>query len=354
MKAKGSSETGENLLRLIAGSGRSGTTWVLDVLAEANALRPVFEPLHTETSAVGRKYGNTYLSRNSEIAELRDFFLAAARGTLNTIWTDYRVRPARLRIGRDQLRSVTELKSLMRRWLDLAGRYSAYRERKTRTATIIKCIRANLMLDWIRTNFDARIVLLMRHPGAAIESRLRFADHWDPFPLLDKYRNDPALMNGPITGYSARLNRRLTRTEALTAIWCIENLVPASQAAANGYLVAFYEELLERPEAEWTRVAKVLDLDHVPSARALEKPSQQAASRLKADGSNEDYAKGYGSWRSRVTDEDLTQIDSTLRDFDVQFYDVSEARPRVEVFEQTFLANASSAAEAVGQQATQS
>jgi len=37
-------------MKLIAGSGRSGTTWVLDALADANDLRPVFEPLHPMVS----------------------------------------------------------------------------------------------------------------------------------------------------------------------------------------------------------------------------------------------------------------------------------------------------------------
>jgi hypothetical protein len=32
--------------RVVAGYGRSGTTWVQDVLAISNELRPVFEPLH--------------------------------------------------------------------------------------------------------------------------------------------------------------------------------------------------------------------------------------------------------------------------------------------------------------------
>ena len=34
-----------NDLLIIAGSGRSGTTWVLDAVAEANQLRTKFEPL---------------------------------------------------------------------------------------------------------------------------------------------------------------------------------------------------------------------------------------------------------------------------------------------------------------------
>lgn len=339
MKTKELSGNGRKLLRLIAGSGRSGTTWVLDVLAEANALRPVFEPLHTDTSEVGQKYGYAYLTREFKCPELEALFSPAARGALNTIWTDYRIKPDRLTPGSRHFRSRTELKALAHRWMELASRYGAYRDRKARTTTIIKCIRANLMLDWIHANFDARILLLMRHPGAAIESRLRFAEHWDPFPLLEQYRNDPGLMSGPLSAHSASLGHRLTRTEALAAIWCIENLIPASQAAPNGYVVAFYEELLESPDTEWQRVAVGLELDRVPAEHLLRRPSQQSAAQLKqAEVPAEDYPKVYGGWLNRVSHEDLAQIDSMLQAFDVQFYDVSEERPRVEVFAQRFLA----------------
>ncbi|CAN5294794.1 hypothetical protein BH24PSE2_BH24PSE2_12810 [soil metagenome] len=331
------SESG-SVLRLIAGSGRSGTTWVLDALAEANVLRPVFEPLHTETSSIGARYGHAHLTADSRHEDLLNFFSAAVRGNLNAIWTDYRIKPGRLRLRREHLASVTELKALAHRWRDLASRFREYRLRKARSKTLLKCIRANLMLDWIHAHFDARIMLLMRHPGAAIESRLRFGEHWDPFPLLERYRSDRLLMEGALSAHSGTLRQCVNRAEALTAIWCIENLVPAAQAAANGYTVVFYEELLERPEVEWARAVESLGLRHVPSAQALEKPSQQAASRLQQDGQPAgSYSVGYDRWRARVTDDDLARIDAVLRKFDVSFYDVSEARPRVRVFENTFL-----------------
>ena len=60
-------------MRLIAGSGRSGTTWVQDALAAANDLRPVFEPLHPAVSEIGARYAYRALSRNDEHPELQRF-----------------------------------------------------------------------------------------------------------------------------------------------------------------------------------------------------------------------------------------------------------------------------------------
>jgi hypothetical protein len=183
------------------------------------------------------------------------------------------------------------------------------------------------MLDWIHNNFDARIVLLMRHPGAAVESRLRFASHWDPFPLLQKYQNDSELMRGPLSAQASWLTTKLSRVEALTAIWCIENIVPAGQAAANGYVIAFYEELLEQPAVEWARVASGLGLATAPSDDLLGRPSQQSAMALQSGEATGAYANSYGRWRQRLEHGDLAEIDNVLKIFNVDFYSTAEDRP---------------------------
>ena len=60
-------------IRFIAGSGRSGTTWIQDALAAANGLRPVFEPLHPYLSDIGGRYAHRAMSADEEHAELKAF-----------------------------------------------------------------------------------------------------------------------------------------------------------------------------------------------------------------------------------------------------------------------------------------
>src|SRR4030095_5695339 len=88
---------------LIAGSGRSGTTWVQDTLATANGLRTVFEPRHPGGSSIARSRANLYLRRDTLDVELQEFFASVFAGTLRSIWTDYRIRPDRLRPRLDAL-----------------------------------------------------------------------------------------------------------------------------------------------------------------------------------------------------------------------------------------------------------
>ena len=325
-------------LRLIAGSGRSGTTWVLDAIAEANGLRPVFEPLHPDSSGISRELCYAYLTRESENTELTSLFMSIVNNSFRSVWTSYRIRPVRLRLTRKHLHSPGELKSLMRSWHSLARRFWSYRQRERGDSVLVKCIRANLMLDWLHENFKPRIVLLMRHPCAVVESQMRFQEHWDPCWLLAKYRKDEALMEGPLRGRVDLLNKELTKAQALAAIWCIENLVPASQAAANGYTVAFYEELLEQPELEWQRIAQGLGVPVTPGPELLQQPSQQSAVRLqKREMSDDSYSESYGSWRKGLPTTDVRQIADVLDAFELDFYSTTENRPNVASFNNAFL-----------------
>jgi hypothetical protein len=173
----------------------------------------------------------------------------------------------------------------------------------------------------------------MRHPGAVVESQLRFAEYWDPFWVLERYTADETLMQGALRPYAHFLKRGLSRAGALTANWCIENLVPASEAAQNNYCVVFYEELLEQPQAEWRRLTEGLGLKDVPNPHLLNEPSQQSAQKLRKHASDTaSYQRSYSHWRERLPSGVLEQIASVLDAFGVNFYSVPENRPDVRGF----------------------
>ena len=121
-------------------------------------------------------------------------------------------------------------------------------------------------------------------------------------------------------------------TEALTAVWCVQNVIPARQLT-NSCSVAFYEELLEEPARNWPRIVAALGLEQVPDATLLEAPSQQA-NRPQEEGGG--YAGGYGNWMDRLAEQDLNDIQSVLDTFEVEFYGVHQARPDVLGFSSRF------------------
>ena len=51
---------------IIAGSGRGGTTWILDSIAEANNLRTIFEPLNTVFVPAAKPFAYRYVRDDSQ------------------------------------------------------------------------------------------------------------------------------------------------------------------------------------------------------------------------------------------------------------------------------------------------
>src|SRR5690606_40579166 len=82
--------------RVIAGTGRSGTTLLLDTLAEANGLRAVFEPLHPAGLREAAPFANRWVAPDAEWPELERFMARALSGRYLGPWPDLRTRPDRL------------------------------------------------------------------------------------------------------------------------------------------------------------------------------------------------------------------------------------------------------------------
>lgn len=316
----------KNLMRVIAGSGRSGTTWVLDAVAHANHLRTVFEPLHPKAVCQARPFADRYIPPDRDYPELRAFLERVNAGAFHSIWSDYRIRPDRLMPGPAILESFDSAKVYFRRWRKLLRNYRYYRRFVREAGQVVKFIRANLMLGWIQRNFDARIVLLVRHPGAVIESQLRGGRDWSPTSILSRYMNDELLMREHASRYGVLLGQQLTVVEALTLLWCMQNQIPLDDAASNGYIVVFYEQLRRSPESEWRRAVAGLGLTEVPDAGLINRPSQQATSLWPAGMGKNDSGT---EWMNRLGTARLKEVNRVLTAVGVDIYDAFNPEPRV-------------------------
>jgi hypothetical protein len=183
------------------------------------------------------------------------------------------------------------------------------------------------MLDWLHRNFNPRILFLMRHPGAVVESRLRLAGKvWDPYQVLDRYRRGLPAWGEYATRYKGVLSRDLSPAQALTTIWCIENQLPFEQAHQNGYVVVCYETLLGNPGPEWKRITQELGLTNVPGLDMVEKPSQQSSSQWKGQTYGE---TSYNRWIERISKRALCEMEEILKELDVAVYEAHSTHPKL-------------------------
>lgn len=310
---------------VVAGSGRSGTTWVLDVLAEANRMRPVFEPLHPAAGAVARKYAHRFVREDAREPDLHDYMSRVMRGDFSSLWTDFRVRPDRLWPAPNHAHGPGRAWiSSAQRWKRLAVHYLKYRKSRGFQPPLVKFIRANLMLGWLKENFDVPIVLLLRHPGAVIESRLRLGGpDWQSSALLERFRADRELCDTHLGGVGTLLHRELSPVEAHAMAWCIENQIPLQDARRLGLVVIFYETLVGSSEHEWGGLVDRLSLRNTPTAASLSRPSQQSRQNWSRVAST-DLSAG---WRTRVDGQFIAELQGMLDAFGVDVYRASEPMP---------------------------
>jgi len=310
--------------KLIAGSGRSGTTWVQDALADANRLRPVFEPLHPRVSPVGARYAHRAIGAEESHPELEQFLDEACAGTRERFWTQYRCQRGFLLPTRDDLRTYAGAAGLAHRWRKFVAEVPGLARVSVRREPLVKCIWANLMLGWLSRRCGFRVVLIVRHPGAVVESEHR--NVWSARSTLDRMRRDRRLHELTDGRYLRLLGGTLTPIEEFAALWVIENQWNLETASRNGVTVVFYERLKAMHEPEWQKLRIALDLPRLPDASRLARPSQQTAPQ------NSDTASATAErprWLLALSGDEKGRVQGVLDQVNFRQYSMSDPSPCV-------------------------
>lgn len=251
----------------LAGTGRSGTTWLAGLVNHDRRYRNVFEPFHPGKVEGFRGFRSKQYLRPTD---RREEFLAPARRVLSG-----------------------ELRSL---WTDRGGTLVARRR-------LVKDVRANLLLGWMAENFPGMpIVLLMRHPCAVVSSRLalgwrdNLAETMDQEDLVEDYLLP---MREEILAAHDPFERHLF-------LWCIDNYVPLRQFPPGGLHLCFYENLLVDPEPELRRLFAVLGQDFDGKAlHRINRPSPTSRRGTSSDPAVDGWRRGVTGRRLERTVEIL-------------------------------------------------
>ena len=209
---------------LLAGLGRSGTTWLSDLLNYRNEYRYIFEPFHSwMVESAQPLIGNWYLRPESASGPIQELLLSILAGQVRTAWTD--------RLNR---------------------RFICKRR-------LIKTIRANLWLRWIYINYPAiPIILIIRHPIAVAASRMRLKDGWEWKPEPSELLRQKELFDDFLHLYENIISGTNDIFEQHILSWCIAHHVPLSQFGPGEIRIVFYENLYSNPEFELKRIFEYL------------------------------------------------------------------------------------------------
>jgi Sulfotransferase domain len=273
----------------LAGSGRGGTTWVAELINFDNSYRMIFEGLRDRRF---RPLHRRYLRPENDDPAL----LALARSLVS---------------GR-----VRDLRA------DRFNRQPFPRKR------LVKEIVANLSLSWLHRHFpEIPIVLIVRHPGAVVQSRLRLG--WT-YGLRIFLRQEP-LMSEVLAPFREGMERASSQVEIQTYHWCVETLVALKQFKRGEMCFAFYEDVCADPRSELTRLFAFLQkpIDERAFA-AVERPSSQTYRALP---SREALMHG---WRKHFTDGELGRMNEIVAQFGLDRLYGGDGAPDMAAAQQLF------------------
>ena len=204
---------------VVFGAGRSGTTWLAQIIAAAG-LELIFEPLMSEeVPEVEGWKPHPLFYRKGDHFPWHETFSEIMNGEVRNEWI-VRQNPGARR-------------------------------------KVIKFIRANLMIEWIREHYPIHPVFIIRNPLSVVVSMKEqgwcVSGNWVRSLIREPRFAESFFSNLP--GVFDLADRELTEVEANAAFWCILNSIPQQLGCFDRLHMVVYEELCEDPEGVFGRLA---------------------------------------------------------------------------------------------------
>lgn len=265
---------------LVAGTGRSGTTWLGDLIASQIPCRILFEPFNPVYVPGYR--GFNYFQYMQPGIENRDFYNFA-----HTVLTG----------------------EIRNRWIDHQN------ERIFSKFRLIKEIRANLSLKWLHDNFpEVPMLFIIRHPCAVVQSRMELG--WATDKDIAPFMLQPDLMSDYLTDHLDLIKNSSSEEEKHAIIWSISNLVPLKQFKPGEIKIVHYENLCTQPEIELPVIFKTLGQRYEPSViKQSSRPSMTTRMTSAVVTGNNKIAR----WTNSLGSAQVKNILSVVKAFDLDY-----------------------------------
>ncbi|NET30795.1 MAG: sulfotransferase [Cyanothece sp. SIO1E1] len=230
----------------LAGTGRSGTTWLSNIINSKKRYRYIFEPFNPHAVSLCNNFNSKqYIRADCQNSLFYEPVKQILSGSFRNKWSD---------------------------------RYCQNILSKRR---LIKSVRANLFLKWLHDNFpNLPIILIIRNPIAVANSRAKL----DWGTSLGKYLCQDDLMQDYLAPFQNELqqaqkyyqkNKNIFENSIFT--WCIEHYVPLKQFQYGEIKIVFYEEILGNPEPEIRSLMSFIGQNYDNSIlKEFENPSQMS------------------------------------------------------------------------------
>lgn len=275
---------------LLAGSARGGTTWAAEAVVHDQNVRYVFEPFHPDHVPLAQRFQpRRYLRPDDRDPEATALAARLLTGEGRSWWTDHYNRAV---LPRHRL---------------------------------VKEVRANLLLGWLKERFPGlRMALLVRHPCAVVASQL--AAGWDFHTGIDNLLSQPQLVDDHLRDVLPLLRAARDPVEQMALTWCVENIVPLRQFGRGEIHVICYEHLVRRPSEELPKLMAFYGLAFKASAIGQMARASRTTTVSSALATGNDPVS---SWSGRLTEAQVATIMRLVSAFGLDRLYGPEPMPRM-------------------------
>lgn len=262
----------------VAGAGRSGTTWLGNMIGSSPGFLSLFEPFdYRHVPQLNISSLRLYIRANSPAHYLDETIRDMLLGKIRNNW-----------ILSQNHRSIT--------W-----------------RILIKEIRANLLLGYLKNRFNSQIVFIVRHPCPTVLSRMELK--WET--NLEDFLKQQELMDDYLTPFDNLIGSANTDIEKHTIMWCVDNLVPLKQLNRDQFIFCTYETLVANKHAEISIIFNALRL-RIPRNldETISKPTSVSSKKspILAGGNLLEY------WKTRLTRDKIRTILNIVHAFGIDIY----------------------------------
>ncbi len=302
----------------IVGFGRSGTTWLSDIVSKASGAALLFEPWHPEVLARSTDFSYRSSYTADETAELVEHLSSALDKRQRVPWLLRNHLPTEVHEAEPRL--TEEIWSQ----IGVLG---------------FKTIRGTLAPDWILENIAQRMVYVVRNPLAVVASIVRRTNFWE-FGWPKTYEifgaNAFAGASPELDDIQERFRARpspSTDLEKIAVMWAVTHAVAVPRLERAGAPIINYEDLYRRPFETARRVLDLLGMEDRGILPTYLFTPAMTTMRTLHGRTGLQTATGAPVpadffWRETLSDEEQATVLEIVDEFGVQLYTADGPRRR--------------------------